>query len=230
MNRSRTMSLVMTGLLTVGLAACSDDGDETSSDTTLAPVTTLAPTGSPTVSIDMLENTFAVSGALTAGGTLKISNKGSEIHMVLIERLKPGKTLADLHLALARLASEGAGPTTTTTVRGATTTTVRGATTTTVAGATTTSTARGATTSTSTTVAGGQNPFADILEDTGGFPGAVMSPGETAEVLSPSLAAGSYALICFVSGAGDGVPHFAEGMVGQLEVIAVPPRRFLPRT
>ena len=57
-----------------------------------------------------------------------------------------------------------------------------------------------------------------------------MSPGETAEVLSPSLAAGSYALICFVSGAGDGVPHFAEGMVGQLEVIAVPPRRFLPRT
>jgi hypothetical protein len=220
MNRSRTMSLVMTGLLALGLAACGDDGDEKSSDTTLAPVTTLAPTGSPTVSIDMLENTFAVSGALTAGGTLKISNKGSEIHMVLIERLKPGKTLADLQQALARLASEGAGPTTTTTVRGATTTTVRGATTTTVAGATTTSTARGATTTTSTTVAGDQNPFADILEDTGGFPGAVMSPGETAEVLSPSLAAGSYALICFVPGEGDGVPHFAEGMVGQLEVIA----------
>lgn len=221
MRRSRTMSLVLTGLLAVGLAGCGDDGDENSSDTTLGPVTTLAPTGSPTVSIDMLENTFVVSGALTAGGTLKISNKGTELHMVLIERLKPGKTLADVQQTLARLASEGAGPTTTTTVRGATTTsTVRGATTTTGAGATTTSTARAAATTTSTTVVGGQNPFADVLEDTGGFPGAIMSPGETAEVLSPTLAAGSYALICFIPGEGDGVPHFAEGMVGQLEVIA----------
>ena len=220
MRRSRTVSLMMTGLLAVGLAACGDDGDDTSSDTTLAPVTTLAPTGSPTVSIDMLENSFVVSGALTAGGTLTIANKGTELHMVLIERFKPGKTLTDLQQALARLASEGPGATTTTTVRGATTTTAPRATTTTVAGATTTSTARGATTTTSTTVAGGQNPFADVLEDTGGFPGAIMSPGETAEVMSPSLPAGSYALICFIPGEGDGVPHFSEGMVGQLEVIA----------
>ena len=228
MRRSRAMALVMSGVLAMGLAACGDDDDGKASDTTLAPVTTLAPRGSANVSIDMLENTFAVSGPLAPGGALKISNKGTEMHMVLIERFKPGKTLADLQQVLSRLASEGAGPTTTTTVRGATTTTGRaattttlaGATTTTVTGATTTSTARAGATTTSTTVAGGQNPFADILEDTGGFPGAVMSPGETAEVTSPALPAGNYALICFVPGEGDGVPHFAEGMVGQLEVIA----------
>jgi hypothetical protein len=218
MNRSRTVALLMSGVLGLGLAACGDDGDETSSATTLAPPTSAAPVGSANVSIDMVENSFVVSGPLTAGGTLKIANKGTEVHMVLIERFKAGKTVTDLQQALARLGSEAAP---TTTVARATTTTARAATTTTVAGATTTSTARAATT-TSTTAAGGQNenPFADILEDTGGFPGAVMSPGETAEVQSPTLPAGTYALICFVPGEGDGVPHFAEGMVGQLEVVA----------
>lgn len=216
------MSLVMTGLLAAGLAACGDDGDKKSSDTMPAPVTTLAPVGSPTVSIDMLENTFIVRGPLAAGGTLKISNRGNELHMVLIERYKAGKGLTDLQQVLARLGSEGPGATTTTVRAGTTTSTARAATTTTVAGATTTSTARAAaaTTTTSTTVAGGGNPFADVLEDTGGFPGAVMSPGETAEVMSPSLPAGTYALICFIPGEGDGVPHFAEGMVGQLDVVA----------
>jgi hypothetical protein len=106
-----------------------------------------------------------------------------------------------------------------------TATTAPGATTTTAAGATTTSTVRGATTTTvrgatTTTVAPDDNPFADVLEDTGGFPGAIMSPGETAEVTSPTLKVGTYALICFIPGEGDGVPHFAEGMVGQLDVLA----------
>ena len=211
----------MSGVLALGLAACGDDDDEAATTTTV-PVTQPAPVGSPTVSIDMLENSFAVSGPLTAGGTLVISNKGAELHMVVAQRFKPGKTLTDLQLALARVASAGGAPTTTTTVRGATTsTTVRGATTTTVAGATTTSTSRAAATTTSTTAAGGQgqNPFADILED-GGIPGAVMSPGESAAVMVPTLGAGTYALICFVPGEGDAVPHFVEGMVGQLEVVA----------
>jgi hypothetical protein len=222
MKRSPARALLMSGVLALGLAACGDDNDEASTTTTV-PVTQPAPVGLPTVSIDMLENSFAVSGPLAAGGTLVISNKGTELHMVVAQRFKPGKTLTDLQLALAAVASGGGAPTTTTTVRGATTTstTVRGATTTTVAGATTTSTSRASTTSTSTTVAGGpgQNPFADILED-GGIPGAVMSPGESASVVVPTLAAGTYALICFIPGEGDGVPHFAEGMVGQLEVVA----------
>ncbi|MGI8983847.1 MAG: hypothetical protein ACR2HM_04840 [Acidimicrobiales bacterium] len=198
MRQSRTTALVLSGVLALGLAACGDDNDEASTTTTV-PVTQPAPVGSPTVSIDMLENSFVVSGPLTAGGTLKIANKGTELHMVLIEPFKAGKTLTDLQQVLSRLAQTG-GPTTT------------------VAGATTTSTVRGATT---TTVAGGrnENPLADVLEDTGGFPGAVMSPGESAEVQVPTLAAGTYALICFIPGEGDGVPHFVEGMVGQLEVL-----------
>jgi uncharacterized cupredoxin-like copper-binding protein len=217
MKRSRTLALLMSGVLGLGLAACGDDGDDTSTATTAAPVTTAAPKGSPTVSIDMVENAFQVSGALTAGGTLKLSNKGTEIHMAVVQRFKPGKTMTDLQLVLSQLAAQGGGPTTTTAATGATTTTARGATTTTTRGATTT-TARGATTT--TTQAQNRNPFADVLEEGGGLPGAVMSPGETADVTVPTLAAGTYALICFVPGEGDGVPHFAEGMVGQLDVIA----------
>ncbi|HUR22624.1 MAG TPA: hypothetical protein VMZ73_02010 [Acidimicrobiales bacterium] len=226
-------ALLMAGVLALGLAACGDDGDEKSTATTAAPVTTPVPKGAPMVSIDMVENAFQVSGALTAGGTLKFSNKGTEIHMALVQRFKPGKTMTDLQLVLSQLASQG-GPTTTaasaattTTARGATTTTAQGATTSTAPGATTT-TSRGATTTTSrgsttTTVAPNQNPFVDVLEDSGGLPGAVMSPGEIAEVTVPTLQVGSYALICFVPGEGDGVPHFAEGMVGQLDVVAGDP-------
>ena len=227
MNRSRMMALLMSGVLALGLVACGDDDDEKSTATTAAPVTTAAPKGSPMVSIDMVENAFQVSGPLTAGGTLKFSNKGTEIHMALVERFKPGKTMTDLQLLLNQLASQGGGPTTTTAGSGATTTTARGATTTIAQGATTTTT-RGATTTTvrgatTTTVAPDQNPFADVLEENGGLPGAVMSPGETAEVTVPTLQAGTYALICFVPGEGDGVPHFAEGMVGQLDVVAGDP-------
>ncbi len=219
MKQSRTTALVLSGVLALGLAACGNNKDEASTSTTV-PVTQPAPVGSPTVSIDMIENTFVVSGPLTAGGTLKIANKGNELHMALIEPFKAGKTMTDLQQALTRLAAPTGGPTTT--AAGATTTsTVRAGTTTTVAGATTTSTVRSGLTTTSTTVAGGrnENPFADVLDDTGGFPGAVMSPGESAEVQVPTLAAGTYALICFIPGEGDGVPHFVEGMVGQLEVL-----------
>lgn len=231
MKRARTTAVLMTGVLAFGLAACGDDGDKKASSTTTL-VTQPAPVGLPVVSIDLVENAFQVSGPLVTGGTLRFSNKGTEIHMALMERFKAGKTMTDLQAVLAKLAAPPTGATTTTargatttTARGATTTTGAGATTTTAAGATTTSTARTATSTTlrgatTTTVAGNENPFIDVLEDTGGFPGAVISPGETAEVTVPTLPAGTYALICFVPGEGDGVPHFAEGMVGQLDVVA----------
>jgi hypothetical protein len=151
---------------------------------------------------------------------------------VSLGRFKAGKTLADLQAKLAELAASPPGGATTTTARGATTTTTaRGASTTTTARATTT-TARGVTTTMAragtsttagptTTVAGGQNtnPLADVLDDVG-LPGAVMSPGESVEVTVPNLTVGSYGLVCFMPGEGDGVPHFAKGMVGQLDVVA----------
>lgn len=204
MKRSGATALLMAGVLAAGLAACGDERDEASNTTTEAQAQP-APVGSPVASIDMLENSFAVSGPLVAGGTLKLSNKGTELHMAVVNRFKVGKTMTDLQRVLTQLASESAGPITTTTVRGSTTTistTVRGATTTTVAGGR------------------GQNPFADVLEDESGIPGGVLSPGETAEVTVPTLQAGTYALICFLAGEGDGVRHFEKGMVGQLEVVA----------
>lgn len=203
MTRSGATALLMAGVLVAGLVACGEDKDEASTSTTVAQAQP-APVGSPVVSIDMLENSFAVSGPLVAGGTLKLSNKGTELHMAVVNRFKVGKTMTDLQGVLTKLASESPGPITTTTVRGTTTsTTVRGATTT-------------------TTVAGGrdQNPFADVLEDESGIPGGVLSPGETAEVTVSTLQAGTYALICFIPGEGDGVRHFEKGMVGQLEVVA----------
>lgn len=223
---NRTMAMAVSALLAFGLAACGDDEDEDASPTTTVQA---APQGSPTVSIDMLDYAFQVSGPLTAGGTLKLANKGSEFHMIGIAKFKPGKTLADLQTALREAGPPGGGGGPSTTLGGATTTTARGATTTTARGATTT-TARGATTSSpSTTAAGGaggggeedEDPTAEIVDEVG-LPGSFMSPGESAEVSAANLQPGSYALVCFIPTEGEGTPHFGKGMVGQLEVVAGP--------
>lgn len=47
-----------------------------------------------------------------------------------------------------------------------------------------------------------------------------MSPGESVELTVPNLQPGTYALVCFIPGEGEGTPHFAQGMVGQLDVVA----------
>jgi hypothetical protein len=230
MKRSPMVALLMSGVLALGLVACGDDGDEKSTATTSVP-TTAAPQGAPVVTIDLVDYAFQVSGPLVAGGTLKISNKGTEMHMVGLGRFKAGKTLADLQRALSE-----PPPTTSTTVRGATTTTARGATTTTVAGATTTTsraatttTVAGATTTTAragsaaatttTTAPAGQgNPTADILEELG-LPGNILSPGESFELTVPSLQPCTYGMVCFLPAEGEGTPHFEKGMIGQLEVL-----------
>ena len=49
-----------------------------------------------------------------------------------------------------------------------------------------------------------------------------MSPGESAEITVPNLTPGSYALLCFIPTEGEGTPHFAKGMLNQLEVVAGP--------
>jgi hypothetical protein len=52
-----------------------------------------------------------------------------------------------------------------------------------------------------------------------------MGPNQSVEVTVPSLGPGTYALLCFIPTEGEGTPHFAKGMVAQLEVVAgaVPP-------
>ena len=218
--------LALSLLMATGVAACGDDDSATDTTST----TSARAQGSPVVSIEMTDFAYSVSGPLTAGGSLRISNTGKEFHMLGVGRLKPGKTLADLQKALAESpggpGGEETGPTTT--AAGATTTTARGATTTTVAGATTT-TAAGATTNT-TGRQGGEgggeqaNPMAEFIEELG-FPGNIMSPGQTVEVSVPNLTPGTYALICFIPTEGSGAPHVAMGMINQLEVVtgAAPP-------
>ncbi len=202
----RVMALV--AIAALGLAACGDDdeSEESTTQTTAA----AAPQGSPSVTVDMTEYNFAVSGPLTAGGTIKLANRGKEFHVAAMAKLQPGKTLADLGNALKEAGERGGGGGTTTSVAGATTTTGRGSSSTTTAAAGGAGGREGG---------GQQNPLAGVA-DLIGPPGGFMSPGESAEVTAPDLAAGTYAFICFVPSEGDGLPHLAKGMLGQLDVVA----------
>ncbi|HEX2272736.1 MAG TPA: hypothetical protein VHG90_02565 [Acidimicrobiales bacterium] len=209
--------IALAAVMTMGLGACGDDDDETATQQT---ATTAAPRGSDTVTIEMSDYAYTVSGPLNAGGTLRISNPGKEFHVLAMGRFRPGKTLQDLQTMLQQLAQQGGpgggggGEATTTTARGGTTTTARGGTTTTARGGTTTTSAAG----------GGQeqDPFAEIFESEMGVPGGFMSPGESVEVTVPNLQPGTYGLICFIPTEVEGTPHFAKGMVNQLEVVAGP--------
>ena len=198
---------MLVAVAALGMAACGDDDDE-ASDTTTA-TTEARPQGAASVTVDMTEYNFAVSGPLTAGGTIKMANKGKEFHVAAMGKLKPGKTLADLQQVLSQGPPGGGGEQTTTSAGGGTTTTARGS-------ATTSSAAGGA--------GGGEgggeeeDPTAEIL-DFVGPPGGLMSPGESVEVTAPDLSTGTYAFICFVPSVGDGAPHFAKGMLSQMEVV-----------
>ena len=210
--RSRLVSvLLFAALAATGLAACGDDDDDADEAGQPSP-TTARVQGSDVVTIEMSDFAYSVSGPLTAGGTLRISNTGQELHMMGIGKLKPGKTLQDVTTALEQAGPGGGGqesPTTTTGASGTTTTARTGATTTTTSAATTTS-APGQ--------GGGQeeDPFAEILDEVG-LPGSFMSPGESADLRVPNLQPGTYALLCFFPTEGEqDTPHFAKGMVGEL--------------
>jgi hypothetical protein len=200
--------MALVAVAALGMAACGDDDEEASETTT--PTTEARAQGSASVTVDMLDFSFAVSGPLTAGGTMTLANKGKEFHVAAMGKLKPGKSLADLQAILSQgpPGGEGGGEETTTTSagRGATTTTARGS-------STSTSTAGGA--------GGGEeegDPTDEIL-DLVGPPGGFMSPGESVDVTVPNLGAGTYAFICFIPSEGDGAPHFAKGMISQMEVV-----------
>ncbi len=179
-----------------GLAACGDDGD---SDTDASSATTVAstapPTGADAIDIEMKDFSYTVSENLKAGGTIRLSNTGKEIHMIALGKLKEGKTLADL-TAILQAPPEEEGPTTT-------------------AAATTGPTTTAATGSESEE---GQDPTAEILDDVGA-PGGLMGPGQKAEITVPGLAAGTYAMVCYIPVEGGGPPHFVQGMVGQFTVV-----------
>jgi hypothetical protein len=195
-------------VLACGLAACGDDdADESSSDEPAA-TTTIAPADA--VDVTMNEYSFAVSGTLKPGGTIRLNNAGKEFHLMALGKLKPGKTMGDITTLLQQLAEEPPPE------EGSTTTVAGAATTTTSGGATTTSVAAGETT-TSVAEEEEDDPFLEIIDEIG-MPGTFQGPGQRAEITVPGFGEGSYALICFIPTEGGGPPHFAQGMVGELTV------------
>ena len=213
----RVRVVALCAMVAMGLVACGDD-DDAADTTTETTASTAAPQASSSVTVDMTEYAFAMSGPLTAGGTVKLANRGREFHVAAIGKLKPGRTMADIETALREAGPPGGGE------GGGPTTTSAGGTTATTTGRGTTTTARGS--ATPTTTAGGQgedggeqdNPLAEFA-DFIGPPGGFMSPGESADITVPNLGAGTYAFVCFIPSEGDGVPHFAKGMISQMEVV-----------
>jgi len=66
-----------------------------------------------------------------------------------------------------------------------------------------------------------ENAFDSVVATQLDAPGAVLSPGRSAEVTTDILGAGTYAVICFIPTAGEAtqVPHAAKGMVSTFTVI-----------
>jgi hypothetical protein len=212
--RLRFPVLVLSVCSLFGLTACGDDDDDAATD---ASTTTEADSevaeGATSVDIDMKEYAYVVSDDLVVGGTLNISNTGEEFHMMALGKFKPGKTLDDLRAAFSGPpdgGEEGAEGDTSTT-----------------AGDTTTSGVGNSDTSTTAAQGGegegegeGEDPTAEIIDEVG-LPGNLVGPGQSFELTVPGLEAGEYALMCFIPVEGDeeGTPHFAQGMIAQLNVV-----------
>lgn len=173
LRRRRPPTLLATTLavLALALVACGGDDDDTEAGAT----TTTAETGTGTaadagntVTIDMTDYAFDVSGPLQAGtSTVVMKNSGEEVHMAAFGLLKEGKALADVQEALQ---------------------------------------------------AQDESAFGEVFEKEMGAPGGILTPGQTQEVTTPFLDAGTYVLMCFIPTAGEPVPHVAKGMVNTLEV------------
>ncbi|MEY2476144.1 MAG: hypothetical protein QOG87_1459 [Actinomycetota bacterium] len=182
-------------LLAFGLTACGsdDEGSDTGAQS--------GGDGSDTVQIEYVDYGYKVSGPLTAGGTIEFTNAGKEVHMMFLGKLKAGKTLAEVQELLAQMGGEeqggegGGDPAVDTTGPSQPDTTAAEA-------------------------AGGEdeNPLVDVMDEIG-IPWNLMTPGASAAVTAPDLAPGDYAMICFLPTEGTGEPHFAKGMVNQLEVV-----------
>lgn len=170
MHRRPVLAVILTMFLAIGLAACGDDDEDEGAGGTTTTAAEAGTEGADAVDIDYVDYGYVVSGALKAGGTLNIANKGKEFHMLGMGKLKAGKTLDDLKAALEAGGSEE------------------------------------------------EDPTAEIVDQVA-TPGNFMNPGQSASITVPSLGAGKYALMCFLNVEGEETPHFAKGMIGELEVV-----------
>jgi hypothetical protein len=193
----RKLALVaLASLFALGLAACGSDDDGNAADTT---TTEAEETGSDTIKITYKDYAYEVSGPLTAGGTIELENAGKEFHMMGVVKLKRGKTLKDVQSLLKKFSEEDSGDS---------------------GSAEETTTTQAASTATTTADGGGEeeDPFAELGDDPG-LPGNVMAPGAAVAVTLPDLEPGTYAMMCFIPGEGDGAPHFTKGMINEFKVV-----------
>lgn len=194
------VALTAAALVMGALGACGDDDDD--EEATATTTTEAAPRASDTVDVEYFEMGYRVSGPLVAGGTLQLRNTGAQFHMMGLGRLKPGRTLDDLRKALSEAGPPGGGG-----PQGGEQPSGQGGTTTSTAGVRAQSQGEEQ-----------QDPTADLIDEVG-LPGNFMGPGQSAELTVPDFGPGKYALICFLPTEGEGTPHFAKGMLGELEVV-----------
>jgi hypothetical protein len=64
------------------------------------------------------------------------------------------------------------------------------------------------------------DPAADLIEEEVGWPGGFVTPGSAVTLSADGLEPGTYGLICFIPTEGGNGPHFAKGMIGELDVEA----------
>lgn len=214
-NRRTARLLALSAVLALGTAACGSDGDEEAETTT----TVEQVQGSDMVTIDMADYAYNVSGPLTAGGMIKLTNSGKEFHVAVISKLQQGKTVDQFRDALmAAMETGGGGEGGTTTTGGGTGNILE------QAGSTSTTAAGGRSGATTTTAGEQQGDpseqiFGEFFEGPPTYPSAFVGPGQSVELTAPNLTPGSYGIICFIPTEVEGVPHFAKGMIGGMEVV-----------
>lgn len=188
----RPAAVLVAIALAGGLAACGDDDDEAST-TASTTATTAAATGADAVDVEMKEFSYTVGGNLKSGGTIRLSNTGKEFHMVGFQPLGPGQTIADLTALLSGEEPPAEEPSTTVAAGGATTTTTEAE----------------------------EEDGEGEEEAPFGPTGAIVGPGQAADITIPDLGEGNYAMICYlpVEGDAEGTEHFKKGMIAQLTVV-----------
>ena len=63
-----------------------------------------------------------------------------------------------------------------------------------------------------------EDPTAEFIEEEVNSPGHILQPGQKQSLTVNTLKAGKYVMLCFIPTEGDGLPHFAKGMVSGFEV------------
>lgn len=197
MHRSRWMRALI-ALAAVALlgAGCGDDDDEdvSSATTVEGDDDEIDVAGTSTVTIEMVDFGYEVSGPLATGTqTFETTNSGDEIHMMGIAKMKDGVTIEQVTETLNDSGEEGGAEE---------------------------QPEEDASADDSAEGEEGGDLFEALFDGELGAPGHVIFPGTTQKVaLEDDLDVGSYALICFIPSEGDGAPHFAKGMIGELTVV-----------